>query len=181
MGFFSWKTADSDLPINNIHSSDPHSKPVYLLSPDGKHIKEDGYNGYGVFGNVDAYSWLAVKNEPEAVRSEVISALKKLEGDKSDVSDGRVDSIISDLMDSSKSIDDGLLYSVNNEVRGVGITLFFHSNTELVYPLKFSFNPDSIYQVLDKSANDPSQGFFIDNDIDYEDEDDYEDESFGPK
>lgn len=69
MGFFSWKTADTEESIGNVHSGNDHSRehgPVYLLSPDGNHIREDGYEGYGVFGGVDAFVWVALTNLPEA-------------------------------------------------------------------------------------------------------------------
>jgi hypothetical protein len=65
MGFFSWKTADTGESIGNTHSlmsHDDHHGPVYLLSPEGEHIKERGYDGYGVFKGVNAYSWLAIYN-----------------------------------------------------------------------------------------------------------------------
>lgn len=61
MGFFSWKTADTNESIMNIHSGE--SKPVYLIQPNGEPVVcEPSYNGYGVFGGVDAYEWLAQKN-----------------------------------------------------------------------------------------------------------------------
>ena len=30
---------------------------VCLITPDGKDFHEEDYQGYGVFGGVDAYSW----------------------------------------------------------------------------------------------------------------------------
>ena len=64
MGFFSWNTADTNESIANIHSGHPNAdRTVYLLQPDGKApIEETAYNGYGVFGDVDAYAWLAEIN-----------------------------------------------------------------------------------------------------------------------
>lgn len=61
MGFFSWKTADTKESIWNEHTG--QCKTVYLLQPEGKSpIEETSYGGYGVFGNVDAYEWLAENN-----------------------------------------------------------------------------------------------------------------------
>jgi hypothetical protein len=63
MGFFSWKTADSKESIANIHSTHQNArKPVYLLQPNKDPICETAYDGYGVFGGVDAYAWLAKMN-----------------------------------------------------------------------------------------------------------------------
>jgi hypothetical protein len=38
---------------------------VYLLQPDGEPIREDNYEGYGVFGGVDAHALLARWNAPD--------------------------------------------------------------------------------------------------------------------
>lgn len=62
MGFFSWKTADTSESIANISSGKHKGVSVYLLSPDGNHIAERAYQGYGRFGGVDAYAWLAKQN-----------------------------------------------------------------------------------------------------------------------
>ncbi|NGZ66569.1 hypothetical protein G6Z92_06165 [Vibrio aestuarianus subsp. cardii] len=64
MGFFSWKTADSNESVANIHSGHENARrTVYLLQPNGAEpIAESRYNGYGVFGGVDAYAWLAKMN-----------------------------------------------------------------------------------------------------------------------
>ncbi len=70
MGFYSWKTADSNESIANIHSGHPNAlKPIYLLQPNGqKPIKESRYNGYCIFGGVHAFAWLAKMNiDPETL------------------------------------------------------------------------------------------------------------------
>lgn len=62
MGFFSWKTADSKESIASIYSG-YHQDSIYLLQPGGKApIKEDAYEGLGMFGEIDAYEWLARHN-----------------------------------------------------------------------------------------------------------------------
>jgi len=68
MGFFSWKTTDTKESIGNASSVNDHSKKhgnVYLLQPNASAICEVSYDGYGVFGGVDAYLWLASKNLTE--------------------------------------------------------------------------------------------------------------------
>lgn len=71
MGFFSWQTADTEESIYNKFS-EPGCKTVYLLQPNGQPpIKEDDYEGYGVFGGVDAYEWLARQNLTEDQITEI--------------------------------------------------------------------------------------------------------------
>jgi len=78
MGFFSWKTADTQEPIRNVYSGSPR-RTVYMLQPGGKPpIEEKGYEGYGVFGGVDAYEWLARKNLPK----DEVKRLKALGGEE---------------------------------------------------------------------------------------------------
>ena len=61
MGFFSWKTADTKESIRNIYTG--QHRTVYLLQPNGKPpIEEPAYDGYGRFGGIDAYAWLAAQN-----------------------------------------------------------------------------------------------------------------------
>ena len=64
MGFFSWKTADTNESIANREAPHPNAgRTVYLLQPNGAPpIQEDDYVGYGVFGGVDAFAWLAEMN-----------------------------------------------------------------------------------------------------------------------
>ncbi len=67
MGFFSWKTADSQESIMNAYTD--QCRPVYLLQPDGQPpILEPAYQGYGDFGGVNAYVWLAEHNLDESAR-----------------------------------------------------------------------------------------------------------------
>lgn len=64
MGFFSWKTADTDESIANIHAEHKNTgKTVYLLQPNNqKPIEQHGYEGFGVFGGVSVFAWLAKMN-----------------------------------------------------------------------------------------------------------------------
>ena len=60
MGQFSWldcKTGEQIL--DNV------ARDVYLLLPNGGHIRETCYDGYGNFGGRDAYALLATWNAPE--------------------------------------------------------------------------------------------------------------------
>lgn len=61
MGFFSWKTQDTDKSIANKYSNKPTFK-VYLSDDKGNKWQEDDYDGYGVFGGKDFYVLLAEMN-----------------------------------------------------------------------------------------------------------------------
>jgi hypothetical protein len=61
MGFFSWKTQDTNKSITNVHS-ETGSFPVYMHDNNGNVYLEMEYNGYGVFGGVDYYVLLAQMN-----------------------------------------------------------------------------------------------------------------------
>jgi hypothetical protein len=64
MGFFSFKTADTKESIPADAAGHPRSgKVVYLLQPNGeKPICCDGYDGFGVFGGQNIFSWLSQHN-----------------------------------------------------------------------------------------------------------------------
>jgi len=64
MGFFSWKTADTQRSIANMYSS-RRTFPVHVLCPDGMVITELYYEGYGKFGGRDIYALVAIWNTPE--------------------------------------------------------------------------------------------------------------------
>lgn len=61
MGFFSWKTCDTDESIANIHSGKPVFT-VHMITPDGRVFTENEYDGYGEFGGKDFYELLAELN-----------------------------------------------------------------------------------------------------------------------
>lgn len=63
MGFFSWKTSDTNKSISNVYST-RGALPVYLITPKNEKIFESSYEGYGDFGGYDAYALLANWNAP---------------------------------------------------------------------------------------------------------------------
>lgn len=63
MGFFSWKTSDTKKSISNVYSI-RGALPIYLITPQNEKIYEKAYEGYGDFGNYDAYALLARWNVP---------------------------------------------------------------------------------------------------------------------
>lgn len=73
MGFFSWKTQDTDKSIANRYSVRP-TFTVYMVNPLNldEYYKEDNYEGYGEFGGKDYYKLLAEINNAGSSRNEGI-------------------------------------------------------------------------------------------------------------
>lgn len=130
MGFFSWKTSDTNKSISNIHSI-RGALPVYVLVPKefqkeyGRYIEEKSYDGYGVFGNEDIYSLIAKWNVPEECKK-----------------DGK------------------LLDNEELRMIGINIACYDEENAKLKYPIKIVENKDLKYEEVAPSKNDPEQGFF---------------------
>ena len=61
MGFFSFKTQDTDRSIPNVHSGKPTFK-VHMIDNEGNVWTEENYEGYGVFGGKDFYELVAEMN-----------------------------------------------------------------------------------------------------------------------
>ena len=61
MGFFSWKTQDTDKSIANNYSN-RNTFRVQMIDNKGNVWTEDNYEGYGVFGGKDYYELLAEMN-----------------------------------------------------------------------------------------------------------------------
>ena len=81
MGFFSWKTQDTNRSIANEYSGLPIFT-VYMTDDKGNQWKEDNYEGYGVFGGKDFYELLAEMNG-KSTRSEGINIAFSGENHKS--------------------------------------------------------------------------------------------------
>ncbi len=191
MGFFSWKTCDTEQSIPAAASGRP-MKPVYLLQPNGQPpIKEDCYEGYGVFAGLDTFTWLARTNA-EALGLD----LSKYDNDAM-----RGLGISMDVGHICKDTETGEIWSVFQDATPLVGGKYFAGNyaqvipelgasandlmasgrfrsvdikevISLPYPLKFSFNPKAVYEDMPASEICPDQGFFYEDD---EDEDDYED------
>ena len=61
MGFFSWKTQDTNRSIANRYSG-RETFPVTMISSNGDRYLETDYEGYGIFGGKDYYELLAEMN-----------------------------------------------------------------------------------------------------------------------
>lgn len=67
MGFFSWKTQDTNRSIANRHS-EKSTFNVFMIDNKGNKWKESNYDGYGEFGGKDFYELLAEMNGLESDR-----------------------------------------------------------------------------------------------------------------
>ncbi len=61
MGFFSWKTQDTNRSICN-NTSGRNTFVVFMIDDKGNYWVEDNYNGYGDFGGKDFYELIAEMN-----------------------------------------------------------------------------------------------------------------------
>ena len=71
MGFFSWKTNDTNNSIPNRHQDTRDTFPVYLLDDKGNKWLETDYDGYGCFGGKDYYVLMAEMNGFEGTEVEL--------------------------------------------------------------------------------------------------------------
>lgn len=175
MGFFSWKTADTQMSIANVYSDRP-VRNVYLLQPNGKPpIAEDAYEGYGDFGGKDAYEWLAEQHgltgREAGIALQYLTVLRHKETDtvyycalhataellkdfgvqaRQIKQFGRYDELIV-LNDIEASI---------NDHRAAGRLAEESMQHLLKYPLKFSFDKDARYEDLPASESCEHQGYF---------------------
>lgn len=172
MGFSSWTTADTGESIMNSYCAKP-SGTVYMLSPDGRHVREDSYEGYCRFGGMSAFEHLARMNLPA----------ERLAG----LSDDEVDDLGCELdTPHLVLISDGTKHRVCARDAGIRPGVTYHqvsygdpidafggrcandliASGELVeeldaptYPLKFSFDHNADYASIPASGNCPVQGF----------------------
>lgn len=178
MGCFSWLTADTKESISVCDSGLPNAgRAVYLLQPGGMPpIEEVAYEGYGRFGDADAYVWLAQHNLAKDLWSgmdegNIASLGIALECGSVliDPKTGGIWSIFSD----HRAIVGGSYFRGrwDEEMPGYGATpndlvksgrlvdTPVADLCEVKFPLKFSFNRYARYEDLPASKDCPWQGF----------------------
>lgn len=172
MGMFSWLTADTNESIANIHSG-RRVKPVYLLQPDGNPpIEEMAYEGYGDFGEVDAYSWLAKLNSDGITSDRSFGIFLECgslytDGDSYYVCTMHANAAqvkwalqdenatVVEFSSYADTVKDGM--TVNDLVERKVLN---KKRFNVPFPLKFSFNPNAKYEDLKASKTCPNQGVF---------------------
>ena len=169
MGQFSFLTGDTK---ESILVSEP--RKVYLLQPNKEaSIEEDFYGGYGDFGAVDAYEWLATRN----VKPEIIERAKKIGIPLRDLG---ITINTNYYIDTRTGIKYSNCYNeLFPELKKFNYTDEFDGETvnglifedvwekvsfekllgEIKFPLKFSFDKDAVYEELEGSKDCPNQGW----------------------
>lgn len=174
MGFFSWKTSDTGESIANRHSSRP-TKPVYLLQPNGKApICEREYQGYGIYGGVFVYDWLAEINFGD--KSLVNVAINADCGGyyedantaylcKMHLSEAEFRKVV--LTDKTVVVFENYAALLPNWMtpnQCIKAGLWHEAQIPLTYPLKFSFDPTARYEDLPAAESCEFQGYFYPDD-----------------
>ncbi|MDC5725617.1 hypothetical protein [Vibrio europaeus] len=182
MGFFSFKTADTKQSIFNTCTE--KCRPVYMFQPNNEDpIYEPAYEGYGVFGGVDAYTWLAKHNLPTTVTNSYDDdelrtlGIKLAFGLDSFEYDNHL-FIKENELDVLRQVNPALLEReftqfqafsdfiiVNGEeIRPNDLPSHLRTDLQLApvkYPLKFSFRKGKQYSDYPASESCPYQGYFI--------------------
>ena len=163
MGFASWNTADTNESIPSIHAGNaPNAgRTVYMLQPNGKPpIKEEAYEGYGRFGGVFVYDWLKAMNESISsgsyfyCKSEDRYYCCHSEIDGKQLSE-YLGYPVETFTNYSSTLDNG---KTPNEC--LKAALWEERDVIAKYPLKFSFDPNAVYEDLPASTECDYQGFF---------------------
>lgn len=189
MGCFSWLTADTEESIG-LEGTSRH-QTVFLLRPKGRSpIKEEEYEGYGVFGGVEVYSLLAEMNIPTKIIHGISDDEKRSLGIGLEIGDYYYDksknknwlvfhdySILRFLLPENEKFEyfKGSYETIIPEYGDTPNNLIRERVWErkkfsefMKYPLKFSFDEEAVYEELPASKNCPDQGFLYDDEIDSE-------------
>lgn len=168
MGFFSWLTADTNESISNTYAEMPNSgRTVYLLQPGGDNIESFGYEGYGEFGGVDAYEWLANQHgyddRSDGIALSYGSYYEHKDGSRWVYGIYDIEGL-TQFPGTYAAIIPKYGLTPNEMINNGDFTEGSLSDLMggLKYPLKFSFDKDAVYEDLTASKDCPNQGYFDD-------------------
>ena len=159
MGCFSWMFANT----NNKRNLKIGMKG-YILCPDDTFIKEENYEGYGVFSGVDVYDKVVDWNRPylyQLVLSSKCSANPfdlelAIRAEESDEAAQKyVDNVIK-----NKTYDCVSAFTKTDWKRCLGIFIACYDNCNLPFPIKIVSKQGCKYSETPASHNDPNQGFY---------------------
>lgn len=169
MGFFSWKTSDTNRSISNAHSK-RGTFNVYVLCPDGTAIPEGNYDGYGVFGGFDIYELVAIWNRDNLTADYLKKPAREHYGWGS-FGDDAYNMAISRYKRDCKMLEDYMSGKSDSfmsdnygkdwlSVIGIMIACYDHQNAAIKYPIKIVENPNLKYDEVEPSVSCPNQGYF---------------------
>lgn len=191
MGAFSWLTADTEESIPVSYSPRHKGRTVYMLQPgEDPAIAEPEYEGYGRFGGKSAYVWLAERN----LTADQIAAVRAGADEEMDAESQLYQiGVTLEMGKYFVHRDTGVKYSVFHPIHPATGVETVHINGTYgepreefggldandaikdgvivphpvpapKFPLKFSFDPDAVYEDLPASKVCPNQGIYYDDD-----------------
>lgn len=166
MGYFSFKTADTGFSIMNVASG--HCRPVYMLNPNGAPIFEPLYLGYGDFGGISAFKFLAMMNaeslgyKNDHPDLELIGQFLFYGTVRYNLKEGCLVCYDELYKDAVKAIHRVKYIEADEATKSE--RFLYESELSfyklIKYPLKFSFNKDAVYSKLMASDECRRQGYY---------------------
>ncbi|ARM86159.1 hypothetical protein [Marinobacter salarius] len=186
MGKYSFKRAEDGKSIPSVHSGLP-MQPHYLIQPNGQPpIVETAYDGYGRWGGIDLFEWLAKTNAESlglnfsGFHKSMIRGIGELLHKGDALEDTRNGSIwwvgkrnpVHALVTQHVPVNyDDYCHALGgtpNEMIDAGLLRErpVRDIIGLPYPIKISANKDAIYEHLPASGDCEHLGYFYPNEVD---------------
>lgn len=182
MGQFSWLDCKTEEQVlDNVR------RDVYVLVPKefgGGHIKEECYEGYGVFGGHDVYDLVADWNR-EYIDPYMLKKPKRSNWGDWDGADDAYESAVRGWERERRKIADFIKQEKSNaqmaeeygsgwkRIIGIEIACYDEDNANLRYPIKITHDPNAIYEWCGISKGDPNQGWLVEDDDDWYDDEEW--------
>lgn len=181
MGFFSWRTCDTDESVAAPEANHPRARQmVYLLQPNGLPALTGIYDGYGgLSGETDIYAWLGRWNRhqlPSAIATndaapEQLGMLVEMGSYFEDQQTGKrwycgfhpISNVAPDGYHSFGRFDEPVDGIGETPIQMMESGRWVERNfvEEPEYPIKLSFDPLARYEDQPASPICPDQGFFF--------------------
>ena len=159
-GQFSWLLPDGT-PIYSDHDNEG---TIYMLDDKGNKWAEDDYEGYGEFGGKDYFALAAEMNGHAAPRRSDSKDIRRNRSSKDPFIPAT-----NDELDARGTPD----RAGDETLRGIGIDIFHskerETNPDIKVP-RFTTDPNAKYDSLPDPEDDPNQGWFQEEEMDYEEE-----------
>lgn len=149
MGQFSWLDCKTDEQV-----LDDVRRDVYVLVPEkfgGGHIKEECYEGYGVFGGHDIYELVVDWNKDHFDYAFDLANTWKC-GDW-----------LEKYRDDFELVENGFEPVCEKRTLGITLACYDEDNARLRYPIKITHDSNAVYECCGISKSDPNQGWPADD------------------